>query len=142
MDGVGRRARVLIAKIGLDGHDRGARIVARALRDAGMEVIYTGRHVSTEAIASIAVAEDVDIVGVSILSGAHVPLVRSLVRALEAAGIRDEVDVVAGGTVSTRATRDELFALGVADVFAGGTPLPDVVRRVEEIALRRAAGRR
>src|ERR1700733_13600477 len=130
-------ARVLVAKAGLDGHDRGARVIARALRDAGMEVIYTGRHVSMASIAQTARDEDVDIVGLSILSGAHVPLTKALFDALEALGIRDNLDVVVGGTIGSQAVRDELLGLGVADVFPGSPPLPDVVDRVTTIAAER-----
>jgi methylmalonyl-CoA mutase C-terminal domain/subunit len=130
----GHPIRVLIAKVGLDGHDRGARVVARALRDAGVEVIYTGRHVSVDAIAAAARDEDVDVVGLSILSGANIPLTQSVLDALERIGIRDDVKVVVGGTVSTTGNRDALLRLGVADVFAGGTPLPEVVERVKKVA--------
>ena len=90
--------RVLVAKIGMDGHDRGARVVARALRDGGMEVIYTGRHVRNEAVVQAAIEEDVDVLGVSILSGAHVPLLRELYRVIDATGSREVFDVVVGGT--------------------------------------------
>jgi methylmalonyl-CoA mutase C-terminal domain/subunit len=108
--------------------------VARALRDGGMEVIYTGRHVSMASIAQTALDEDVDVVGLSILSGAHIPLTKALFEALEAVGIEDEVAVVVGGTVRSQAVRDELLRLGVADVFPGSTSLPDVVERVRRLA--------
>jgi methylmalonyl-CoA mutase C-terminal domain/subunit len=121
----------------MDGHDRGARIVARALRDAGVEVIYTGRHVSIESIARTAVQEDVDVVGLSVLSGAHKPLAHALLQALDAEGILNEVDVVMGGTISSVRLRDELLDMGIADVFPGATPLNEVVRRVKELALDR-----
>ena len=123
-------SRVLVAKAGLDGHDPARRFVARALRDAGMEVIYSGRHVSMASIAQTALDEDVDVVGLSILSGAHVPLTKALFAALDEVQMRDEVDVVVGGTVRSVALRDQLVSLGVADVFPGSTPLPEVVRRV------------
>lgn len=129
--------RVLVAKIGMDGHDRGARVVARALRDGGMEVIYTGRHVPIEAVVLTAIDEDVDVLGVSILSGAHVPLLRELYKVIDATGSREVFDVVVGGTVQTRQVQDELLAMGVADVFPGSTPLPDVVQRVREAGKRR-----
>ena len=131
--------RVLVAKIGLDGHDRGARVVARALRDAGMEVIYTGRHATVPGIANTAVSEDVDVVGLSILSGAHAPLTRSLLEEFDRLGVRGDIAVVVGGTIPTAAARDELLAMGVADVFPGSTFLPDVVRRVQEVARARRA---
>ena len=132
--------RILVAKAGMDGHDRGARVVARALRDDGMEVIYTGRHVMIASIARIALDEDVDVIGLSILSGAHVAHARSLLAALDEIGIRHQVEVVVGGTVQSAAVRDQLLALGVADVFPGATPLPEVVRRVGQLASRRRQG--
>jgi methylmalonyl-CoA mutase C-terminal domain/subunit len=129
-----RPTRVLVAKIGLDGHDRGARVISRALRDAGMEIIYTGRHMSPREIARIAMDEDVDIIGLSILSGAHVSLTASLIKELDDAA--DDVNIVVGGTIATQEVRDELFALGVKDVFTGGTPLSEVVSRMMLIAER------
>jgi methylmalonyl-CoA mutase, C-terminal domain len=117
----------------MDGHDRGARVVARALRDAGMEVIYTGRHVSMDFIASTAIQEDVDVIGLSVLSGAHVPLTRNLMDVLHAIDPDYDAPIVVGGTISSRAVRDELLKLGVADVFPGGTSLPSVVARVTAI---------
>jgi methylmalonyl-CoA mutase C-terminal domain/subunit len=125
----------------MDGHDRGARVIARALRDAGMEVIYTGRHVSVDFIARAAVEEDVDVVGLSILSGAHTALTQLLLDALDALGARNDVEIVVGGTISTEGTKKELFAMGVADVFPGGTPLQDVVNRVAEAAAQRRKNR-
>lgn len=137
-----RPIRVLIAKPGMDGHDRGARVVARALRDAGTEVIYTGRHVSMEFIAHTAIQEDVDVVGLSILSGAHVALTRTLLDVLHSIDPDWDVPVVVGGTVSSRAVRDELLKIGVADVFPGGTSLPAVVQRVKAIGHRHQSGHR
>jgi methylmalonyl-CoA mutase C-terminal domain/subunit len=124
----------------MDGHDRGARVVALALRDAGIEVIYTGRHVSIESIAQTALDEDVDVIGLSILSGAHVPLTRRLFEAIDARGMREDVDVVVGGTVRSLSVRDELIAMGVADVFPGATPLPEVVRRMKQLIEAHHAG--
>lgn len=129
----GRPPRVLVAKAGLDGHDRGAKTVAMALRDAGMEVIYTGLRRSVPAIVAMALEDDVDVIGLSILSGAHVPLARRLVAALSAAG-GSGVRVVVGGTIASAEEDAELRALGVADVFVPGTPLPDVVDRVRRVA--------
>ncbi len=122
-----RPIRVLVAKPGLDGHDVGARIVCRALRDAGMEVIYTGLRQSPEAIARAAVQEAVDVVGLSILSGAHVPLTRKVAEQLRAA----EVDVllVVGGCIPER-DRGALAEAGAALVFPTGTPLPELVDRI------------
>ena len=119
-----RPVRVLIAKPGLDGHDRGAQVVAMALRDAGMEVVYTGLHQSIDAIVEAAVQEDVDVVGLSILSGAHMALTRKLVAALEEADVLDK-QVVLGGTIPPDDV-PELEALGVRAVFPVGTPLSSI----------------
>jgi methylmalonyl-CoA mutase C-terminal domain/subunit len=119
------RVRVLVAKPGLDGHDRGAKLVARALRDAGFEVIYLGIRQRPETIASVAVQEDVRIVGLSILSGAHVGLTRKIAEALRAAGAGD-VLLVVGGTIPRRDV-ERLEAAGAAAVYPTGTPLEDLV---------------
>jgi len=116
---------VVIAKPGLDGHDRGAKIIARALRDAGMEVIYTGLHQTPEQIVETAIQEDADAVGVSILSGAHMTLVPRIVEGLRANGA-DDVLVVVGGTVPPD-DADELKALGVAEVFGPGATTSEIV---------------
>ena len=120
-----RPIRVVIAKPGLDGHDRGAKIIARALRDAGMEVIYTGLHQTPEQIAEKVVQEDADAVGISILSGAHmtlVPRILDLLREAEA----DDVLVVLGGTIPT-ADGVRLRELGVAEIFKPGAPTAAIV---------------
>jgi methylmalonyl-CoA mutase C-terminal domain/subunit len=115
----------VIAKPGLDGHDRGAKIIARALRDAGMEVIYTGLHQTPEQIVETAIQEDADAVGVSILSGAHMTLVPRIVEGLRQNGAED-VLVVVGGTVP-QDDADELKALGVAEVFGPGATTGEIV---------------
>jgi methylmalonyl-CoA mutase, C-terminal domain len=120
-----RPIRVLIAKPGLDGHDRGAKVMARALRDAGMEVVYTGLFQTPEMIASAARDEDVDVVGLSILSGAHNVLVPSVVLALREAGLSD-VLVIVGGTIP-RSDVPRLKEAGVAEVFGPGTPLRQAI---------------
>jgi methylmalonyl-CoA mutase, C-terminal domain len=120
-----RRPRVVIAKPGLDGHDRGAKIIARALRDAGMEVIYTGLHQSPEQIVETAVQEDADAVGISILSGAHMTLVPRIVRLLAERGA-DDVVVVVGGTIPDD-DAEELRRLGVAAVFGPGSTTGEIV---------------
>jgi methylmalonyl-CoA mutase C-terminal domain/subunit len=120
-----RKIRVVIAKPGLDGHDRGAKIIARALRDAGMEVIYTGLHQTPEQIVETAIQEDADAVGVSILSGAHMTLVPRIVDGLKDAGA-DDVLVVVGGTVP-RDDAEQLRTLGVAAVFGPGASTADIV---------------
>ena len=116
---------MVIAKPGLDGHDRGAKIIARALRDAGMEVIYTGLHQTPEQIVETAIQEDADAVGVSILSGAHMTLVPRIVDGLRANGA-DDVLVVVGGTVPPD-DADELKAQGVAAVFGPGATTTEIV---------------
>ena len=120
-----RKIRVVVAKPGLDGHDRGAKIIARALRDAGMEVIYTGLHQTPEQIVETAIQEDADAVGVSILSGAHMTLVPRIVEGLRANGAED-VLVVVGGTIP-QDDADELKAAGVAEVFGPGATTGEIV---------------
>lgn len=115
----------MIAKPGLDGHDRGAKIIARALRDAGMEVIYTGLHQTPEQIVETAVQEDADAVGISILSGAHMTLVPRILDGLRENGV-DDVLVVVGGTIP----REDIVALkeqGVAEIFTPGAPVSQIV---------------
>jgi methylmalonyl-CoA mutase, C-terminal domain len=118
-------ARVLVGKPGLDGHDRGAKLVARALRDAGFEVIYLGIRQRPEVIAAVALQEDVQVVGLSILSGAHVALTRKTAEALRAAGA-DDVLLVVGGTIPERDV-PRLEAAGAAAVYPTGTPLEALV---------------
>jgi methylmalonyl-CoA mutase cobalamin-binding domain/chain len=130
----GERVRVLIAKVGLDGHDRGAKIVARALRDAGMEVIYTGLHRTPEEVVTAAVQEDVDVIGVSCLSGAHMTLVPRLLDLLKNADAGD-IPIVVGGVFPD----EDVLAmkeLGVADVVLPDTPPADVVTIVGKAASR------
>ena len=116
--------RILIAKPGLDGHDRGAKVIVRALRDAGFEVIYTGLRQSPEQIAREAVQEDVDVVGLSILSGAHLALTKRVLELLREQGAGD-IPVLVGGLIP-EGDKDALRALGVAGVFTGGTPIAEV----------------
>jgi methylmalonyl-CoA mutase C-terminal domain/subunit len=116
---------VVIAKPGLDGHDRGAKIIARALRDAGMEVIYTGLHQTPEQIAETVIQEDADAVGISILSGAHMTLVPRILDLLREQGAEDVV-VVVGGTIPTDDVA-ELKKQGVAEVFTPGAPMREIV---------------
>jgi methylmalonyl-CoA mutase, C-terminal domain len=125
-------ARILIAKPGLDGHDRGAKIVARSLRDAGFEVIYTGIRQRVEVIVATALQEDVAVVGLSILSGAHLGLTTRTIEALRAAGAGD-IAVVVGGTIPA-ADVPRLRAAGAAAVFPTGTPLDVVVSEVRKLA--------
>jgi methylmalonyl-CoA mutase, C-terminal domain len=120
-----RKIRVLIAKPGLDGHDRGAKIIARALRDAGMEVIYTGLRQTPEMIASAAIQEDVDVIGLSILSGAHNTLCPRLIDLLREKGMND-VTVLIGGIIP-EADIPALKKAGIAEVFLPGTTMPMIV---------------
>jgi methylmalonyl-CoA mutase C-terminal domain/subunit len=127
---VARKIRVVIAKPGLDGHDRGAKIIARALRDAGMEVIYTGLHQTPEQIVETAVQEDADAVGISILSGAHMTLVPKILELLRENEIED-VLVIVGGTIP-REDADELRELGVAEIFTPGAPTGEIVEFIRD----------
>src|SRR5438132_1159100 len=120
-----RKTRVVIAKPGLDGHDRGAKVIARALRDAGMEVIYTGLHQTPEQIVETVIQEDADAVGVSILSGAHMTLIPRILELLRENEV-DDVLVIVGGTIPTDDAR-ELKELGVAEVFTPGAPTGAIV---------------
>ena len=124
------RVRVVVAKPGLDGHDRGAKIVARALRDAGFEVIYTGLHQTPEMIASAAVQEDADAVGLSIMSGAHNTLFPAVIQALRARG-GDDIVVFGGGIVPDE-DLPGLHAAGVSKIFTPGAPLSEIVDWVRE----------
>jgi len=132
-----RKIRVVVAKPGLDGHDRGAKIIARALRDAGMEVIYTGLHQTPEQIAETVIQEDADAVGLSILSGAHMTLVPKVVELLQAQGV-DDVLVTVGGTIPADDI-PELKQLGVAEVFTPGAGTDDIVEFIQERATARHA---
>jgi methylmalonyl-CoA mutase, C-terminal domain len=125
-----RPIRVLIAKPGLDGHDRGAKVVAAALRDAGMEVIYTGLHQTPEMIASAAVQEDVDVVGLSILSGAHMTLFPRVRDLLNEQG-RDDI-LITGGGILPKEDIEELQRLGIGRLFGPGTPTSDLADYIKE----------
>src|SRR5215213_6619599 len=125
-----RPIRVLVAKPGLDGHDRGAKVVAASLRDAGMEVIYTGLHQTPEMIASAAVQEDVDVVGLSILSGAHMTLFPRVKELLDEAG-RDDV-LITGGGIIPREDMEALQRRGIGKLFGPGTPTTDLIAYINE----------
>jgi methylmalonyl-CoA mutase C-terminal domain/subunit len=122
--------RVLVAKVGLDGHDRGIKVVARLLRDAGMEVVYTGLFQTPETVASAAIQEDVNVVGLSMLSGAHMTLAPLVVQALRERG--SEIPVVLGGIVPPQ-DLDELRDLGIAAVFGPGASAEEIVRTITDI---------
>jgi methylmalonyl-CoA mutase C-terminal domain/subunit len=134
---IARKIRVVVAKPGLDGHDRGAKIIARALRDAGMEVIYTGLHQTPEQIAETVIQEDADAVGLSILSGAHMTLVPRVVELLAEQGV-DDVLVTVGGTIPAEDI-PELEKLGVAAVFTPGAGTDEIVEFIRERASERHA---
>ena len=125
-----KKIRVLIAKPGLDGHDRGAKVVARALRDAGMEVIYTGLRQTPEMVVEAAIQEDVDVIGLSILSGAHMTLVPRVMEGLRANGI-DDVVVTVGGIIPD-ADAPRLNAIGVKGIFGPGTPTPEIISFIRQ----------
>ncbi len=133
-----RPIRVLVGKPGLDGHDKGARVVALALRDAGMEVVYTGLHRTPEEIVAAALQEDVDVIGLSMLSGAHVPLTEAVRAQMTAAGLTDAV-LVAGGVIPERDV-PALSRHGVDAVFPVGTPLEAVVTRIRELVAAKRGG--
>jgi len=130
-----RVMRVLLGKVGLDGHDRGIKILAGALKDAGMEVIYTGLHQRVAQVATTAIQEDVDVVGVSILSGAHMTLVPELINELRARGAGDK-KVIAGGFIPEEEDRRELEKLGAAHVFEQDVPLAETVKIISAIGAR------
>lgn len=139
MPRTGRRPiRVLVAKPGLDGHDRGAKVVAAALRDAGMEVIYTGLHQTPEMIAQAAVQEDVDVVGLSILSGAHLTLFPRVKKLLDERG-RGDVLVTGGGIIPSE-DASELERQGIGKLFGPGTPTGDLIKYIEEWAAAHVEG--
>jgi methylmalonyl-CoA mutase, C-terminal domain len=120
-----RRIKVLVSKPGLDGHDRGAKVVAHALKEAGMEVIYTGLHKTVDQIVDIAVQEDVDVIGLSIMSGAHIPIAKKLVEKVKERGIEDKMLVVGGVIPALDVAK--LKELGISGVFPGGTPFSEII---------------
>ncbi len=128
--------RCLVAKVGLDGHDRGAHVIARAFRDAGFEVIYSGLHKAPEEIVRAAVQEDVDVLGISILSGAHDTLVPKIMDGLEEYGAKSDTLVLAGGVIPEE-DRDELRAQGIAEIFGPGTSMEETIEFVRENAPKR-----
>jgi methylmalonyl-CoA mutase C-terminal domain/subunit len=126
----GKKIRVLIAKPGLDGHDRGAKVVARALRDAGMEVIYTGLRQTPEQIVETAIQEDVDVIGLSILSGAHTHLFPKVMELLKENNIEDIV--VMGGGVIPEEDIPDLKKMGIAEIFTPGTDTRNIIKFIQE----------
>jgi methylmalonyl-CoA mutase C-terminal domain/subunit len=130
-----QRIRVVVSKVGLDGHDRGVKVIAQGLRDAGMEVVYAGLRRTPEELAEITIQEDADVLGLSILSGAVVPLARRVRAALDERDLTD-VPIVVGGIVSPDVER-QLAEAGVAAAFGPGSPMTDVVAAVERLATAR-----
>jgi methylmalonyl-CoA mutase C-terminal domain/subunit len=124
--------KILVGKPGLDGHDRGAKVISLALRDAGMEVIYTGLHKTLEQIVSTAIQEAVDVIGLSIMSGAHMPLCRRLLELMQAEGIAD-VPVVVGGVIPQQDV-PKLRELGIKGVFPGGTSFEEMIAGIRSAA--------
>jgi methylmalonyl-CoA mutase C-terminal domain/subunit len=127
---VEKKIRILVAKPGLDGHDRGAKVVAQALRDAGMEVIYTGLHQTIDQIVHTAIQEDVDVIGLSIMSGAHLPISEKLVKKMKEEKIED-ILLVVGGVIPKRDI-SLLQKMGIEGVFPGGTPFEESIRWIKE----------
>ncbi|WP_410765347.1 cobalamin B12-binding domain-containing protein [Haloferax sp. DFSO60] len=132
-----RTIRCLIAKVGLDGHDRGAHVIARAFRDAGFEVIYSGLHRAPDEIVQATVQEDVDVLGISILSGAHNTLVPKVLAGLDEYGALDDTLVIVGGIVPDE-DREKLTEAGVDAIFGPGTPMQETIEFVKENAPERA----
>jgi len=128
-----KKIKIIVGKPGLDGHDRGAKVVALALRDAGMEVIYTGLHQSLDQIVRTAVQEAVDVIGLSIMSGAHLPICERLMAMLKAENIGD-VPIVVGGVIPKQDVA-KLSGMGVKGVFPGGTPFENIVAGIRKIAV-------
>jgi methylmalonyl-CoA mutase C-terminal domain/subunit len=128
-----RTIRCLVAKVGLDGHDRGAHVIARVFRDAGFEVIYSGLHKAPEEVVQAAVQEDVDVLGISILSGAHDTLVPKVIDGLEEYGALEDTLVLVGGIVPEE-DREELYELGVAEIFGPGASMEETIEFVRENA--------
>ncbi len=126
-----KKIKIMIAKPGLDGHDRGAKIVALALRDAGMEVVYTGLHQTVEQIVRTAIQEAVDIIGLSIMSGAHLPICEKLLNLMRAEKIQD-INVIVGGVIPARDV-PSLKALGIQGIFPGGTPFKVFINEIKTI---------
>jgi methylmalonyl-CoA mutase C-terminal domain/subunit len=127
---VEKKIRILVAKPGLDGHDRGAKVVAQALRDAGMEVIYTGLHQTVDQIINTAIQEDVDVIGLSIMSGAHLPICQKLMKKMKEKRI-DDVMVVVGGVIPKRDI-SPLQEIGIQGIFPGGTPFDESIQWIKK----------
>jgi len=132
-----RKIKVLVAKIGLDGHDRGAKVIARALRDAGFEVIYIGLRQTVDQVIAAAIQEDVDVIGVNQHEGSHVYIARKLIEKLKEQGA-DDIPVVMGGSIPV-IDIDTLKSIGVAEVFLPGTPISEIVEKLKTLVEKRRA---
>jgi len=128
----GKKIKILVGKPGLDGHDRGAKVIALALRDAGMEVIYTGLHQTIEQIVRTAVQEAVDVIGLSIMSGAHLPICQKLKEMMKVEGIQD-IPVVVGGVIPKQDI-PKLSVMGVGGIYPGGTKFDDIIAGIQDLA--------
>ena len=128
----GKKIKILVGKPGLDGHDRGAKVIALALRDAGMEVIYTGLHQTTEQIVRSALQEAVDVIGLSIMSGAHLPICRTIQEKMKSEGM-DDIPIVVGGVIPKQDI-PKLKELGIRGVFPGGTHFTEIIADIQELA--------
>lgn len=126
-----KKIKILVGKPGLDGHDRGAKVIALALRDAGMEVLYTGLHRTTDQIVRTALQEAVDVIGLSIMSGAHLPICRNLQEKMKAEGM-DDIPIVVGGVIPKQDI-PKLKEIGVSGVFPGGTNFEDIIAGIQEL---------
>lgn len=134
-----RKIKVLVAKIGLDGHDRGAKVIARALRDAGFEVIYTGLRQTVDQVVAAAIQEDVDIIGISHHEGSHIYVARKLLEKLREQGAED-IPVVMGGSIPV-IDIDTLKAIGIREFFLPGTPLKEIIEKLETLASQKATSK-
>ncbi len=129
------KIRVLVAKVGLDGHDRGAKVIASAFRDAGFEVIYSGLHQTPEAVVRTAIQEDVDVIGISILSGAHMTIFPEILKLLKEKGVEDIV--ITGGGIIPEDDAEKLCQMGIGKLFGPGTPLNEIIEYIKEEVKRR-----
>jgi methylmalonyl-CoA mutase C-terminal domain/subunit len=134
------KIKVLIGKPGLDGHDRGAKVVAMALKDAGMEVIYTGLHQTPQQIVQATIDEDVDVMALSVLSGVHIGASKKVIDLLQQEGARDDVVMIVGGTIPTEADINKLKGMGVDGVFPTDTPFEEIVAFIRTVVAKKRAG--
>ncbi|MBF7084512.1 cobalamin B12-binding domain-containing protein [Desulfallas sp. Bu1-1] len=132
-----KKIKVLVGKPGLDGHDRGAKVVAMALKDAGMEVIYTGLHQSPEQLVRAAIDEDVDVLGLSVLSGIHIGASKRVIDIMKKEGVKDDIILLVGGTIPTKEDVDKLKSMGVDGVFPTDSSFEDIVDFIKDVVKRK-----